>query len=42
MGVNKDGRQGDQFVTVNVAIPTDLTPEDRKLFEQLDENRKTK
>jgi molecular chaperone DnaJ len=42
MGVKGGGRQGDQFVTVNVAIPTDLSPEDRKLFEQLEENRKTK
>jgi molecular chaperone DnaJ len=42
MGINRDGKHGDQFVTVNVAIPTDLTPEDKKLFEQLDENRKTK
>ena len=42
MGIKGDGRQGDQFVTVNVAIPTDLTPEDRELFERLEQNRKTR
>jgi len=42
MGVKQDGKQGDQFVTVNVAIPTDLTPEDKKLFEELDENRRAR
>jgi molecular chaperone DnaJ len=35
LGINKDGRQGDQFVTVNVEIPSDLTPEEKDLFEKL-------
>jgi molecular chaperone DnaJ len=39
MGIKKDGTQGDQYVTVNVRIPTDLTPEEKKLFEKLAENR---
>jgi molecular chaperone DnaJ len=40
LGVKKDGRQGDQFVTVNVAIPTDLTSEEKALFEKLQGSRK--
>jgi molecular chaperone DnaJ len=39
MGITKDGTHGDQFVTVNVAIPTDLSPEEKKLFEKLAEKR---
>lgn len=40
MGIKKDGRQGDQFVTVNVEIPTALTPEEKNLFEQFQKGRK--
>ena len=35
LGMKKDGVQGDQFVTVNVEIPRNLTPEQKKLYEQL-------
>jgi molecular chaperone DnaJ len=42
MGIKKDGRQGDQFVTVNVEIPADLTPEEKHLFEQFRDGRKQK
>ena len=40
LGVKRDGKQGDQFVTVNVEIPTDLSAEEKKFFEKLAENRK--
>ncbi len=40
MGIERDGRRGDQYVTVNVAVPTDLTPEEKKLFERFQESRK--
>jgi len=40
MGIKRDGKQGDQFVTVSVEIPTDLTPEEKKLFERYQEGRK--
>ena len=42
MGITKDGTQGDQFVTVNVQLPTDLSPEERKLFEKLAEKHGSK
>ncbi len=42
MGIKKDGKQGDQFVTVNVEIPTDLTPEEKEIFERLAVRRGSK
>lgn len=39
MGIKQDGKQGDQFVTVGVEIPTDLTSEEKKLFERFAEKR---
>jgi molecular chaperone DnaJ len=36
VGGHDRGIRGDQFVTVNVAIPTKLTKEQRQLFEDLD------
>jgi molecular chaperone DnaJ len=35
LGIKKDGRQGDQYVTVNVAIPKKLSAEEKELFEKL-------
>ena len=40
LGIKKDGGQGDQFVTVNVEVPTQLTPEERKLFEDFQAGRR--
>jgi len=40
LGIKKDSKQGDQFVTVNVEIPTKLTPKEKDLFEKLASDKK--
>lgn len=35
LGLTKGGRRGDQLITVNVALPTELTPEATALMQQL-------
>jgi molecular chaperone DnaJ len=40
LGIRKDSTRGDQFVTVNVEIPTELTPEEKDLFEKLAAHKK--
>jgi DnaJ-class molecular chaperone len=37
--LNQPGSRGDLYATVKVKLPTDLTPEERKLFQQLKELR---
>ena len=34
LGLEKNGRRGDQLITVNVTVPSDLTPEAAALMEQ--------
>jgi molecular chaperone DnaJ len=35
LGLERNGRRGDQLITVNVTVPTDLTPDAAALLEQL-------
>lgn len=35
LGLEKNGRRGDQLITVNVSVPSDLSPEAAALMEQL-------
>ncbi|MFI5234323.1 MAG: molecular chaperone DnaJ [Gemmatimonadales bacterium] len=37
LGLERNGRRGDQLITVNVALPTELTPEAAELMKQLAE-----